>query len=362
MKQPHVMLSLVAAAVLAATSAAPAWAAIPSSLSFNPAQADYQTNKGITLSEATAAQSFGYDDPANMLYTAQIAQTAAADDAEGNLTITRVDNDDTSRKWTGMLLKGFGHGVSIGVQPNPDSTGNPRNAYLWVECKSPKPSSSDDSARGTKLCRLSFHAGWTVTYNRTSDTFTAKDSSGDAAAITVDVYDPVADADTYTANVDMSSGRIIVRYSVDGAFRFRVYSITDMRARNYSAYLADRAMPTMSALAAFYPTGSQATIKDQPFQGYAMYGSWVYLLHGKGGKSSHTFISAMDLNTGALKSALTPIDERSVASAVGFSDWEGEGMAIRTLPDGGIRLRWGLALGASGNTKKLAIVEKRVLS
>lgn len=357
------------AAALAATAistAAPA-AAITNIGYFNPTSTDYRAYTGISLTETeTVAQSFGFDESQKTLYIAQTSPGEWAR-AQGNLTITRTSSSDPTKDFGVMRLVNFGHAGTIGVQPNPNGVGTPKDAFLWVDCKPAIPSATTDEARGRALCRLRFHPGWTITYNQGSGTFTAKDAAGTAKSISVAVFQPGgAQTLDYSANTDIANGRIIVRYRVssetgDGSYRFRVYSIDDLANGQYSNVLAEHVQPTRQRLASDFTTLTEAdrtAIAQQSFQSFAIYGSYLYLLYGKLGDSSHTFITRFNLNNGSIKSALTPLNEANAAAAAGRSHWEAEGMAIRYVSATDVRLRWGLSLKPS--PRKLAIYEKRL--
>jgi hypothetical protein len=135
-----------------------------------------------------------------------------------------------------MFLNGFGHGVSIGVDPVGSTS------YLWTEVDSV-------NARGTRLARFPFTAGQTLDH-----------TSG-----TLEKHQPISGSDIVTCATDPFNDRLVMRYRIDGAFRFAAYDIADLRAGVYHRRLADIAQPTELGT----------------FQGYAVHGQYVSMLDGQ---------------------------------------------------------------------------------
>src|SRR5262249_38245779 len=155
-----------------------------------------------------------------------------------------------------MFLNGFGHGVSIGVEPVGSTS------YLWTEVDS-------TNARGTQLARFPFAGGTTV----------------DPTASLLEKHLPIAGGDTVPCAHDTINGRPRMRYHTGGAFRFAVYPIADVHAGNYGNRLADIAQPAGLGT----------------FQGYAIYGEYVYLIDGEAYSATNpppgnAHVSSLNLN------------------------------------------------------------------
>lgn len=98
-------------------------------------------HRHLKLTNARAAQSMAYD--GKVRYVLQVSHGAKADH-HGDLTLTRMN---ASGHITGVMhLKGFGHGVALGVEPG---------GTLWTET-GPVTHVQDGSARGTRLARFKF--------------------------------------------------------------------------------------------------------------------------------------------------------------------------------------------------------------
>lgn len=276
-------------------------AAVATSKRFDLTKPSYDLFRHVKLHNQTVMQSFTFDTGNGRLFVAQL-KNGSSSNANGDLCITQLDY--SGRKKGYMYLKGFGHGVSIGVEPVGSAS------YLWTEVDSV-------DARGTRLARFKFRNGVTLT----------KGSS----ALTK--YKPVAGAVNTTCAVDPVNKRLIMRYSLNGKFRIAAYRLSDVKNRNYTK-LADIAQP--SGLGTF--------------QGYAAYGQYVYLYTGTAysadnPKPGNTYITCVDLNSGKQVSRFL------TKAGSTLTHREPEGMAVYRTSGGQMRLFLGMASGVSGDRR-----------
>jgi hypothetical protein len=181
-----------------------------------------------------------------------------------------------------MYHNNAGHGVSIGVEP----VG--KDSYLWVETDSHK---NDDDGRGTALLRFKFVDGKTPSGTK----FLTKSS-------------------TITAATDPINGRIAIRRKEGGKFIFRLYTLAAAAKGDFSKPLAKFTQP---ALGSGSPT----------FQGYTIFGQYLYTLDGNGQHNPdniNSYVTRIDMKTGKLEDrALTKAGNSLIFR-------EPEGMAVYT--------------------------------
>ncbi|MGW6566024.1 phage baseplate protein [Streptomyces sp. NPDC054975] len=266
----------------------------------------------IWLQEVRVLQSFSFDNTNKHLYTVSLVQggrqlpgetrTYTGDERAkyGDLCVTRLDLGGAQIGH--MYLKGFGHGVSIAVEPSGNS------AYLWTETDSveaPDPNHPTDPSKnigwGSRIARFKFANGAVLT--PTSHLITK--------------HTPVAGADRTTIAVDPANSRLVVRYRLGGAFHFGLYDLAAFRSGTYTQ-LAHVLQPTDVA-------------SPPPFQGFTSLGQYLYLLEGSAYGTANpapgnTYQSVIDWNTG------TRIDRRLTEAGKSLLYREPEGLAIQ-LPD-----------------------------
>ncbi|MFF5264446.1 teichoic acid biosynthesis protein C [Actinomadura viridis] len=290
-----------AAAVAPASARA---AGLPDSQRFDLTEPSYDLFRHKKLVNTTVQQSFGFDIPNKRLFVAQL-KNGSSSDANGDLAISRLDFSGNLKGH--MYLKGFGHGVSIGVEPSGTAT------YLWVEVD---PEGS--SARGTRLARFKFVDGQTLT--NTSSALTK--------------YRPVAGSTGVSATIDPVNKRLAMRYKTSG-WRIAVYDLADIKAKRYDP-LVDVAQPSQGG---------------ETFQGYALYGRYFYTLYGTAYSDDNPVpgnsrLSTIDLNTGQRVAGPT------LTKAGGtLTHREPEGLAIYRTDGGQMRLFLGFASGARGERR-----------
>lgn len=260
-----------------------------SSKRFDLTQPSYDQFRNKALHEQRVMQGFGFDDQNHRLYVAQLQNGTSGDD----LCINELD--EAGNLLGTMHLNGAGHGVSIGVEPVGTSS------YLWVETDSSNPT---DTGRGTALLRFKFENG--------------KVPAGTKF---------LTGSSTITAAIDPVEKRIAIRRIESGAFHYRVFPLAAAVAGDFTQPLVHFVQPALSTSAVV-------------FQGYTIYGQYLYTLDGTGhddASAIDSYVTAIDMNTGKVKSrALT----RAGASLV-FR--EPEGLAIARTTAGETRLYLGFA-------------------
>ncbi|MEU6589194.1 Teichoic acid biosynthesis protein C (Precursor) [Streptomyces sp. NPDC046881] len=257
-----------------------------------------------TLREPTVLQSFAFDEVHHHLYVLQLTPGGRT---AGDLCLNRLDL--TGRRLGHMYLKGFGHGVSMGVQHGADGT-----VWIWTETDA-----VDGYGRG--VTRFRFAAGATRT---TRD---------------VKVRHPVEGSRTNQPALCPATGRIAVRYRLGNTPRYRVWDLAAFTARDYASPLAD--LPQ---------TGAHPDPRV-PFQGFALHGDHLYQLAGSAydprtnppAGHGDTYVSCLDIRTGEL------LARRRTEAAYSLDHREPEGLAVRTT--GTPRLYLGFASGVPGARK-----------
>lgn len=229
------------------------------------------------LTDRTLLQSFAIDSMNGHVYMVQImapgqqvgnetrTYTSAERALKGDLTLTKLSL--TGEILGKMHLIGFGHGVSIGVEPVGTT------AYLWTEVDAATDSSDTVNGYGTKLARFPF-VNQQVLVN--SDPSLVK-------------YAPVAGADRTTVNIEMAHGLLTMRYRIgepgSRVMKFNTYRLADVKAGNFTP------LATVNQ-----PSGMGT------FQGFASYGNYLYLLDGNPydagtNPNGNTYLTTVNLNT-----------------------------------------------------------------
>ncbi|CAG7645961.1 hypothetical protein PAESOLCIP111_05062 [Paenibacillus solanacearum] len=319
---------------------ASALGSLPTSKVFDLSDSSDMLIREKPLHRSTVLQSLAFDNVNQHIYTAQLiggglqlpgessAAPAATRSSNGDLCITKLDFAGNIISY--MFVKGAGHGVSIGVEPGIGQNGQPV-AYLWTEIDS---FDEGSGGRGSRVARFPFTDGAVVTPNTPW----------------LEKHTIVPGSFNTTVSIDMAHGNLVMRYRLNGEYRFGVYNLEQVKQRNYVS-LADIAQPLV----------------DTSFQGYTSYGSYVYMLegtaYGKSGSVSpdgNTYITAVNLNTGAV------VDKQRTRAGYSLLFREPEGMGIQ-IPDmnnpGAARLAFGFAsyISSTNTGKQTSIYYKDVL-
>jgi hypothetical protein len=129
----------------------------------------------------------------------------------------------------------------------------------------------------------------------------------------------VGAAVVFTPSVDQRHGRIGIRHTLADGFHISVYSLAAARAGNFSRVLASFKQPAMTA--------------DIDFQGWALYGSYVYLWEGEayGGASDPDLATSKlwtyNINTGEVVESVRVLDGADLV----YREAEGVGVYIDRL-------------------------------
>lgn len=271
----------------------------------------------LKLGNGRVPQAIAVDSTTGMLFTVQLKAEPTAD-RRGDLLITRVRLRDDKRQGT-MTLRGFGHGIALGAVPAPDSTQTPKGSWLWIETGPTKlvKGGSGISARGTRVVRLMFMPGRTVTCK--AGRLTGRNRAGatlrtfSAHTLSVTAGRPTAVA------VDAINRRLAVK---DGG----TYRIFELDAKG---------------LPGEKPIKTVRTVQPGTFQGFTLAGDDLLILRGAAGKRPS--ITRVDWTTG---SATTT----STTATVGRRGYfEAEGIAVVNG-----EVWWGLSTGRPG-ARRLSI-------
>ncbi|MFB7764166.1 phage baseplate protein [Streptomyces xiamenensis] len=322
------VLGAGAAAVTGATGLAlsgPAFAATGDGASaaaaggtFNLSVAAERWIREQALHNVTVMQSFAFDDVNGHLYAIQVMQgglrlsgeSAAVSGADraarGDLCITKLTL--AGAKLGHMYVRGFGHGVAIGVEHAGASP------WLWTESDA-----NPSSGYGRALSRFRFANGTVL----------------DSGASSLAKIRPVPGSTSNQVSIDNLNQLLLLRYRLSGVARYRLMNLADVKAGRFTA-LHD--VP-------------QAGVSDsEVFQGFAVLGEHAYQMTGTSYTSEsgsnppsgrgNTYLTRLDLSTG------TVAQRSRTEAAYSLSFREPEGVAIRLSNPR--RLCLGFASGASG--------------
>lgn len=257
--------------------------------------------KKDTLKEPTILQSFAFDEASEHLYVLQLTRGGST---AGDLCLSKLDY--RGKRLGHMYLRGFGHGVSVGVQRTSDGT-----VWIWTEADA-------EGGYGRGVTRFRFFDGAVRT------------------RADVKVRHPIPGSTHNQPSVCPVSRRIAVRHRVDDRPRYRIWDLDAFVAGDYSEPVAD-----------FPQTGAHPDPKV-PFQGYALHGDHLYQLAGTAydartnppAKRGNVHLSCLDVRTGRL------LDRQRTEAGHSLDHREPEGLAVRRGSES--RLCLGLASGQEG--------------
>ncbi|MFD0277274.1 hypothetical protein ACFVHB_25670 [Kitasatospora sp. NPDC127111] len=316
----------------------------------------------VNQDTSTTLQGIAFDSVNGHLYTlqiagasqvaylksgSQVAVTAAVtgDDhaASGDMCLTK--HDLNGNVLGSMYLLGFGHGVSLGIEPASGST----PAYVWTEANAAR------SGYGQEIVRFPF-ADRTLLW--TSHPAVQRVASPDPAATSMTPY------------VDAANGILLLRYVLNGAHWFAAYALAAAR----TAAVGGTALPAPLARIQqpFLPkadANGDPTAEEAVFQGFASHGRYVYLLDGEARKNTDTsqplsaedkwtiHTTSFDLN-GVLNDPVTGYIRRTHSEAdAGANPREPEGMAVYTGSQG-LRLCFGITNNSPTGTRQFDLYYK----
>ncbi|MFF0749574.1 signaling protein [Streptomyces sp. NPDC004267] len=259
------------------------------------------------LGNVTGPQSLAFDDVNRHVYVVQLAQGGLRLDGEdgpvgaagrkraGDLCVTRFSR--SGEQLGRMYLRGFGHGISMGVEPRSDAV------WLWMESEA-----HPRNGFGRAVARIRFEDGAVL-------------DSHDRAVRHHRIA-PRGSTRVHPA-VDMTTERLLVSYlGTDGKHGYSVHSLKKVVAGDGTP---------------LHRIDSAAFLESETFQGCALHGDFIYQLTGNPYSTSdgrnprdsggNTFVSAIDIRTGRAAGH----QHVSVAPSLRFR--EPEGIAVRMAPD-----------------------------
>ncbi|MGQ4490918.1 signaling protein [Streptomyces sp. SAS_281] len=190
-----------------------------------------------------------------------------------------------------MYLRGFGHGISFGVEPSDGKV------LLWVE--------SDADPRtgyGRAIARVPFRDGTVL----------------DSSSAGVRHHRPVPGARRMHPTLDLANRRVLVSHWTGRRHGYAVYRMEDFLGQRYEP---------------LYEIADSALKKGETFQGCALRNGYIYQLTGNpytdeaGGNppsaGGNTFVSTVDVRSGRT------IARRRVTAAPELNFREPEGIAVR---------------------------------
>ncbi|MFV5996490.1 teichoic acid biosynthesis protein C [Streptomyces sp. NPDC056231] len=279
------------------------------------------------LRHATALQSFAFDERQGHVYALQVvpggiqlpgekrAYRHAERAARGDLCVNRLTMAGVLTGY--MYLKGFGHGVALGVEGAWRGSGG-----LWTEWDA-----NPASGYGRGICRFRFADGRVLT----------RDSRGLAT------YRPVPGSTSNYVTVDQANRRLLLRYKLRGVPRLAVH--------NFDRFAAGDFRP----LAGFLQPGAGMGL---PFQGMTLHGDYMYQMLGTGygpanprSSGGNTRLFRVDWRTGRVVQSLD-------RTAPQLYPREPEGLAV--LREGGPWLCSGFTQGRSGD-REFSIYYKAIV-
>ncbi|MFH8979466.1 phage baseplate protein [Streptomyces varsoviensis] len=252
---------------------------------------------GAKLHHTTVLQSFGFDEARGHLYALQVmeggvrlrgeprAYSHAERQRHGDLCLNRLST--SGRRLGRMFLKGFGHGGTIGVDPDG------RAAELWTEWDA-----HPSSGYGRGVARIAYAEGSVLTTGRAAP-------AG---------YRPKPGTTGNYPAIDLTTGRLLLRYLKQGKPRYALYDLDAFIDREFDP-LADFAQP--------------GTGLHLPYQGMAVRGDYAYQLLGSayGPKNprpsgGNTRLFCIDMRSGEV------VQEARILAGKSLHPREPEGLAI----------------------------------
>jgi len=197
-------------------------------------------------------QSFSFVNERSKLYIAALQY--GVDEMLGNLVISEFNLNGKLTGW--MILKGFGHGVSIGAHYYGGST------YIWTGCSNDK-----TTGRSHALCRVRFVHKSTLT---SSSSLLKKVTFGATTTY------------NYVASVDAYHGILGIRHSGPGG-NLRLYDLAS-------------AMKPTPAFVELAPKKSVATTSTGVAQGFYHFGRFLYTTGSEKGATTITKIDMANPN------------------------------------------------------------------
>ncbi|RYP90850.1 hypothetical protein DL770_003035 [Monosporascus sp. CRB-9-2] len=313
-------ISTTCAAVISDRSAEPADQSlalrdVPESAYFDLKAPSHDLFRHVHLKDDTVQQSFAFDQTNRRLFVSQRRNGTPIED--GDLCITQLDFEGN---YLGhMYLNGFGHGVAFGAQAVGSDT------YLWTEtdCKS--------NGYGERLARFKFVNGKTL----------PRDSSG------LKKFKPIPNSPSIICVINPVDDTLVCRYTSGNTKRIAAFPLEEATAGNFSSPVYDFEQPELKGLSSV-------------FQGYAAYGSYIYMLSGMAYEANggivDSEVTSVNVNTGKIHQG--PVLTKAGES---LTFREPEGMAVYTTKAGEPRLFLGFASGKAGDRRSNIFYKNELL-
>ncbi|WP_137991184.1 hypothetical protein [Streptomyces vilmorinianum] len=263
-----------------------------------------------TLKNATVMQSFGIDPVSGDIFVLQIMEGGiqlsgessaiawAQRSEQGDLCVTRLSPSGSITGY--MYLRGFGHGVNVGVENRAGAI------HLWTETAS-IPNSKNEGF-GSKVTSFAFRSGTVLDYGSSLHTLP---------------YSPDPAARFITPTIDRSTNELVLRFSLNGGPHYERYDLAKAAAGVWEPI--QRITPAL-------PAGV--------FQGYASHNGVLYTLQGQALSAvalpGDTYITAFEWATGAM------LDRQHITAGPGLEHREAEGMTV-SVRNGVPHLHFGFA-------------------
>ena len=263
---------------------------------------------GVELSQTRVHQQIDFDEANNLVYVTQVIANGVTlpgesgppptgvRDSRGDLAINRVDL--ATGTVTGvMYVRSFDHGSGLGVEIEGGVT------YIWIAYDAVQ-QPIGTNAHGRRIARLPFQNGAVI----------------DPTDPSISDYNPVPGASSITPGLDLANNQFAIAYNAGSGTRYRIFSLADFKAKDFSSPLAEFARPS-------YPD----------FQSWQIFNGYIYQFHGTAygeenppppAGQGNVWFTVINSVTGEVVQRVHDLH------AINLSYREPEGLAFRNMPDG----------------------------
>ena len=168
-----------------------------------------------------------------------------------------------------MQLDGFGHGGTMGVEISPG-----KHSYIWIDTNAHVDGSGDADARA--ICCFRYTGSGTY---HPSDLGTSRMPHSQR-------YVLKPGSTSNSVSYDPSTRSIVLRYSLKDVAHYAVYDVAQLRKTG------NKTVPRYDAIPASHVEAGH----KGSYQSFAMWGDWLYALHGTKSKNDAT-LHAYNLKT-----------------------------------------------------------------
>lgn len=256
-----------------------------------------------SLHDGTGPQSIAFD--GGQLYALQVMQggirlpdekrrlSGRARRLAGDMCVTAFSRSGAAAQH--MYLRGFGHGISMGVEPSE------YGALLWVESQADR-----QTGYGRAVTRIPFRHGTVL----------------DSSSPSVRHHRPLPDSHRIHPAVDVAAKRLLVSHWTNREHHYTIHCLDDFLAGSYQP---------------LFHVEDTALRSGETLQGCALNGNHIYQLtgtpytddegHNPPSSGGNTYVSAIDIRSGKTTG------RRKLSMAPRLSFREPEGLAIRLGAD-----------------------------